>query len=142
MRGPEGGGQGALLWGYPVSWLRLRERGNMHDPETVSVCDVVVNCKVRGGNVEEKKPLPIRVELRDVTLVLPRWEAAHATGGGQWGAELRDDHYGEGPPSRGLLTGWGRRSGISTPETPSIVVKRARRNVVRKGKPRVPESNL
>ena len=35
-----------------------------------------------------------RVQLRDVTLVLPHWEAVHATGGGQRGAELRDDYYG------------------------------------------------
>ena len=39
-----------------------------------------------------------RVELRDVTLVLTRWEAVHATGGGQWGAKLRDDYYGGGFP--------------------------------------------
>ena len=39
-----------------------------------------------------------RAELRDVTLVLPRWEAVHATGGGQLGAELRDDYCGGVPP--------------------------------------------
>ena len=37
-----------------------------------------------------------KVGLGDVTLVLPRWEAAHVTGGGQLGAELRDDYYGGG----------------------------------------------
>ena len=46
-----------------------------------------------------------KVELRDVTLLLPRWEAVHATGGGQRGAELRDDYYRGGYPSRRLLTG-------------------------------------
>ena len=69
-----------------------------------------------------------RVELCDVTLVLPRWEAVHANGGGQRGAELRNDYYGRGPPSRRLPTGWGRRSGSST-------MKRARRNVVRNESP-------
>ena len=63
------------------------------------------------------------VELNDVTLVLPRWEAVHATGGGQWGAELRDDYYGGVSPSRRLLAGWGRPSKSSAPEMPSIVKK-------------------
>ena len=76
-----------------------------------------------------------------MALLLPHWEAVHATGGGQWGAELRDDYHGGGSPSRRLLTGWGPPSGSSTPETPSIVIKRARRNVVRAYKPCVPESN-
>ena len=47
-----------------------------------------------------------RVELGDVTLVLPRWEAVHATGGGQRGAELRDDYYGGVSPSRRLPADW------------------------------------
>ena len=46
-----------------------------------------------------------RVELRDVTFVLPRWEAEHATGGGQRGAELRNDYYGGGPPVEGFRLG-------------------------------------
>ena len=38
------------------------------------------------------------VELGAVTLVLPRWEAVHATGGGRRSAELRDEYYGGGFP--------------------------------------------
>ena len=82
-----------------------------------------------------------KLELRDVTLGLPRWKAVHVTGGGQRGAELRDDYYGRVSSSRRLPTGWGRRSGSSTPELQSIVIKRARRNVVRKEKPRRPDSS-
>ena len=47
-------------------------------------------------------PVPVeRVRLGHVTLVLTLWEAIHATGGGQWGAELRDDCYGGVPPVEG-----------------------------------------
>ena len=56
----------------------------------------------RGGEYPSMIPLKygtfFRVELGDVTLVLPRWEAVHAAGGGQRGAELRDDYYGGGSP--------------------------------------------
>ena len=49
----------------------------------------------------KNKLLIKRAELRDLKLVLPRWEAVHAAGGGQRGAELRGDYYGGFPPVEG-----------------------------------------
>ena len=82
-------------WRHSTVSVSFQKTGN----RTPDFCKCLVADGETATRVESREcdSSVTKVALSDVTLVLPRWEAVHATG--QWGAELRDDYYGGGSPS-------------------------------------------